>query len=232
MGLTGVIVSASIRLRPLPGPLLSVDTDRGDVPRRCSGPARRSGRRVPRGVAGPAGSLPDPRDRHPRVPPRRGSAREAPARVRHRRRRLTVPGRWPDGLLRPGLVRAYNAYRFAGPRVAGPPPPSPTASTCSLWMGWRLGRGCTVPRGSCSTSSSFPRAGRTSFPGSSAGCAAPRSPVTSRSSRTSARPGTRRCRSRWRAGRSRSTCRATPRPWRRCSTPSTSGWSRPAGASI
>ena len=26
--------------------------------------------------------------------------------------RLEVPRRWPDGLLRPGLVRAYNAYRF------------------------------------------------------------------------------------------------------------------------
>ena len=112
MGLTGVIVSASIRLKPLPGPLLSVDTDRvtslDDALALLDGPGGEYrvawldllGPSPLRGIVTRAAHV----DADPRAV-RRPAATTVNG-------RLSVPGRWPDGLLRPGLVRAYNAYRF------------------------------------------------------------------------------------------------------------------------
>jgi decaprenylphospho-beta-D-ribofuranose 2-oxidase len=112
MGLTGVIVSASIRLKRLAGPLLSVDTDRveslDDALAVLAGPGGEYrvawldllGPCAVRGVV--------TRAAHVEMEPGRGDRRArctvAP--------RFTVPARWPGGALRPGLVRAYNAYRF------------------------------------------------------------------------------------------------------------------------
>jgi decaprenylphospho-beta-D-ribofuranose 2-oxidase len=111
MGLTGVILWAQIRLRPLRTAALAVDTDRVDrlddalaaldAP---GGPHRVAwldllGRRPVRGVVTRA------------EPP----AEDAPAAARDRttvRARLTVPAGWPAGALRAPVVRAYNEYRF------------------------------------------------------------------------------------------------------------------------
>jgi decaprenylphospho-beta-D-ribofuranose 2-oxidase len=112
MGLTGVILSASIRLKRLGRPLLSVDTDRveslDDALAVLAGPGGEYrvawldllGSRAVRGVV--------TRAAHVEMEPGRGD-RRARATVAPR---LTVPARWPGGALRPGLVRAYNAYRF------------------------------------------------------------------------------------------------------------------------
>jgi decaprenylphospho-beta-D-ribofuranose 2-oxidase len=112
MGLTGAIVSASIRLKPLPSPLLSVDTDRVTsldealaVLDRPGGEYRVAwldllGPGAARGIVTRAAHVDaDPRSGHTAARTTVGA-------------RLTVPARWPGGLLRPGLVRAYNAYRF------------------------------------------------------------------------------------------------------------------------
>ncbi len=112
MGLTGVILSASIRLKRLPSPLLSVDIDRvaclDDALAILDGPGGEYrvawldllGPRAARGVVTRAAHL------DPGV-----SARPRPARMTVDAR-LRVPARWPGALLRPGLVRAYNAHRF------------------------------------------------------------------------------------------------------------------------
>jgi decaprenylphospho-beta-D-ribofuranose 2-oxidase len=125
MGLTGVIVSASIRLKPVPGPLLSVDTDRvmslDDALALLDGPGGEYrvawldllGPSAVRGIV--------TRAAHLEADPRQGR-RPASATVDAR---LTVPDRCPDGLLHPGLVRAYNAYRFRRTprrRTAAPEP--------------------------------------------------------------------------------------------------------------
>jgi decaprenylphospho-beta-D-ribofuranose 2-oxidase len=108
MGLTGVIVEARIRLRPVSGALLSVDTDRvrslddalaalqapGGTHRvawldlLCSRPGR--------GIVTRAEHLdaPGPTAR-PTVQPR-----------------AAVPQRWPAGALRPSTIRAFNAMRY------------------------------------------------------------------------------------------------------------------------
>lgn len=112
MGLTGVIVSASIRLKSLPGPLLSVDTDRvtalDDALALLDGPGGEYrvawldllGPSPARGIVTRAAHL----DADPRAGRWPGSTTVDA--------RLAVPHRWPDGPLRPELVRAYNAYRF------------------------------------------------------------------------------------------------------------------------
>jgi decaprenylphospho-beta-D-ribofuranose 2-oxidase len=125
MGLTGVIVSASIRLKPLPGPLLSVDTDRvtalDDALALLDGPGGEYrvawldllGPSAARGIVTRADHL----DAEPRAGRRPGSTTVD--------MRLAVPHRWPDGLLRPELVRAFNAYRFRRTprrRTAAPEP--------------------------------------------------------------------------------------------------------------
>jgi decaprenylphospho-beta-D-ribofuranose 2-oxidase len=125
MGLTGVIVSASIKLKPLPGPWLSVDTDRvtslDDAVALLDGPGGEYrvawldllGPSAVRGIVTRAAHLDvDPCSARPL-----GSTTVDA--------RLAVPRRWPDGLLRPGLVRAYNAYRLRRTprrRTAAPEP--------------------------------------------------------------------------------------------------------------
>lgn len=112
MGLTGVIVWASIRLRRLASPLLSVDTDRvtslDDALAVLASPGGEYrvvwldllGARPVRGIVTRAAH----QDGRPGAAARRGATTVDA--------RLTVPARWPAGVLRPGLVRAYNAYRF------------------------------------------------------------------------------------------------------------------------
>lgn len=114
MGLTGVIVSAKLQLRAVPGPQLSVDTDKVDSLDAAlaalsapGGPHRVAwldllGSRPVRGIVTRAEHAPAESD-------------EGRATVRAR---ATVPARWPGGLLRPATVRAFNALRYhAAPRL-------------------------------------------------------------------------------------------------------------------
>jgi decaprenylphospho-beta-D-ribofuranose 2-oxidase len=112
MGLTGVILWAVIRLRRLPSPLVAVDTDRVDGlhealaaldetggPHRVAwldllGPGLARGV-VTRAEAAPASTASE----------RSGGATTVAGRLR-------IPPRWPGGLLRSDVVRAYNAHRF------------------------------------------------------------------------------------------------------------------------
>lgn len=118
MGLTGVIVRAQIRLRPVRTALVSVDSDRvvGLEPAlealRVAGGSHRvawldllAGR--PRGIV--------TRAEHLEASPGRGLG--APV----VRARAAVPRRWPPGLLRAGTVRLFNELRFraAAPRARG-----------------------------------------------------------------------------------------------------------------
>jgi len=112
MGLTGVIVSASIRLKRLVGPCLSVDSDRvaclDDALSLLAGPGGEYrvawldllGPTAARGIVTRAAHV----EADPRSRPESASTTVV---ARH-----TVSDHWPHGLLRPGLVRAYNAYRF------------------------------------------------------------------------------------------------------------------------
>ncbi len=112
MGLTGVIVSARIRLTRASGPLLAVDSDRvHDLDHALAalvepgGPHRVAwldllGPRPVRGIVTRAGHLP--------AGPGDGWIGGG-AIVRAR---ATVPARWPGGLLRPSTVRAFNELRF------------------------------------------------------------------------------------------------------------------------
>jgi len=112
MGLTGVIVWARIRLRPVSSPLLSVDLDRVDTlddalaALKAPGGSYRvawldllhgPGARgiVTRAEHLPAGEAP------------RGEDGAATVRAR-----ATVPAAWPAGALRPATVRAFNELRF------------------------------------------------------------------------------------------------------------------------
>jgi decaprenylphospho-beta-D-ribofuranose 2-oxidase len=119
MGLTGVIASATIRLRAVSSALVAVDLDRVETldealsALRAPGGSYRvawldllSGRRV-RGIVTRAEHVPRPdapvggRDGTPIV-----------------RARATVPRKWPPGLLRPASVRAFNELRFrSAPRT-------------------------------------------------------------------------------------------------------------------
>jgi decaprenylphospho-beta-D-ribofuranose 2-oxidase len=113
MGLTGVILEATIKCRPVNGPLLSVDTDRvedlGEALEALSAPGgphrvawldllcARPGRGiVTRAEHADAAAAPD-------------TARGVGATVASR---ATVPRGWPAGLLRPSTVRAFNELYF------------------------------------------------------------------------------------------------------------------------
>jgi decaprenylphospho-beta-D-ribofuranose 2-oxidase len=115
MGLTGVIVWATIALRPVTGTRLSIDTERvGDLDGAFDallvGDAEYRvvwldllGPRAARGVVTRARHIP-------------GDGGGPPA---TRTARVGVPAVWPGGLLRPAVVRAVNARRFAvAPRRA------------------------------------------------------------------------------------------------------------------
>src|SRR5262249_57730243 len=112
MGVTGVIVGAQIKLKRVHSAWVSVDTDRfemlDDALAVLDGPGGTyrvawldllSGRPV-RGVVTRA----NPIITNP--PQNRGAARMTIA------TRLTVPSRWPGGLLTPSTVRAFNEVRF------------------------------------------------------------------------------------------------------------------------
>ncbi|HEY6397592.1 MAG TPA: FAD-binding oxidoreductase [Solirubrobacteraceae bacterium] len=112
MGLTGVILWARIALRPIAGPLLAVDTDRvaglDEALAALSepgGPYRVAWldllSAIPgRGVVTRA----DHAERMEAAPPHGVSPVV--------RAKLTVPRRWPSGLLAPSTVRAFNELRF------------------------------------------------------------------------------------------------------------------------
>jgi decaprenylphospho-beta-D-ribofuranose 2-oxidase len=119
MGLTGVILWARIRLRPVSSPWLSVDADRvnslDDAFAALSAPGGTHrvawvdllSSRLARGVVTRAEHLPGADAPAGRL----GSATVAG--------RATVPGGWPGGLLRPTTVRAFNELRFRrSPRTA------------------------------------------------------------------------------------------------------------------
>ena len=117
MGLTGVIVWATIKVRQVSGPWLAVDSDRVDglddalaallapggdyrvawLDLLCSRPGR--------GIVTRADHITD----SPAVPSQRGEVTVTA--------KAGVPGRWPGGLLRASTVRAFNELRFRrGPR--------------------------------------------------------------------------------------------------------------------
>ena len=129
MGLTGVIVSATIRLRPLPSAWLEIDTDRvealDDALAILDGPGGSHrvawldllGRDLVRGVVTRAdpvmtGSSPDQLPASPGSPSARTHGGTTVA------SRLRIPPRWPGALLRPEVVRLHNELRFrAAPRT-------------------------------------------------------------------------------------------------------------------
>jgi decaprenylphospho-beta-D-ribofuranose 2-oxidase len=114
MGLTGIVVDARIRLRPVRGARLSVDTDRVRtldealaVLKAPGGPHRVAWldllcAQPGRGVVTRAEHIDAP------------GAGAAVVRAR-----ATVPRGWPAGALRPATVRAFNAFKYArAPRTA------------------------------------------------------------------------------------------------------------------
>jgi decaprenylphospho-beta-D-ribofuranose 2-oxidase len=113
MGLTGVIVSAEVSLRRVPGPMLAVDTDRArDLDAilallEAPGGEHRVAwldllcRDGPRGVV--------TRAMHSDLPGRHGADVTADV---TKPARATVPAGWPGGLLRTEVVRAHNELRF------------------------------------------------------------------------------------------------------------------------
>lgn len=108
MGLTGVVVDARIKLSPIRGAMLAVDTDRvRSLDDALAALAARGGpHRVAwldllcaqpgRGVVTRAEHVDAPGEAAPVV-----------------RSRATVPRAWPAGALRPEVVRAFNALKYA-----------------------------------------------------------------------------------------------------------------------
>src|SRR5581483_2361482 len=131
MGLTGVVLEPTLAVEPLPSALVAVDTERSDslghTLELLSGAERHRysvawldllapGAHAGRAVIERAEPLSEPhqldsarrRGRTPRAPGPEALAR-GPL--------VTVPPRWPGGLLRPATVRAFNALRWhAAPR--------------------------------------------------------------------------------------------------------------------
>jgi decaprenylphospho-beta-D-ribofuranose 2-oxidase len=108
MGLTGIIVDARVKLRPIRGAMLSVDTDK--VSSLDDALAALSARGGSYGVAWLDLLCPQPgrgvvtRAEHVDAPG------DGAAVVRSR---ATVPRAWPTGALRPAVVRAFNALKYA-----------------------------------------------------------------------------------------------------------------------
>ncbi|HTR73040.1 MAG TPA: SDR family NAD(P)-dependent oxidoreductase, partial [Solirubrobacteraceae bacterium] len=147
MGLTGVIVQATLRAEPLASPLVTADIDRtgslSETLEAMAGPERQrysvawldllaSGPGFGRGVISRADPLAaegpndgagrearDRRARGERPPGGRARGESAYPGILSKRPYLEVPERVPAGLLRPGGVRAFNASRWrAAPRRA------------------------------------------------------------------------------------------------------------------
>ncbi len=127
MGLTGVIVAAQIALRPVSGPLLTVDTDRvGSLDDALAVLAAPGGTyRVAwldllgpspgRGVVTRAEPLQQP----PLDPVQAARAERLSDAYPTVKARAQVPRWWPAGLLRASTVRAFNELRFrSAPRQA------------------------------------------------------------------------------------------------------------------
>lgn len=124
MGLTGVILRARVRLRPVSSALLSVDTDRVSslghaltVLSAAGGPYRVAwldllGRRI-RGFVTRAEHLPGSA-----VAPGEAARATVPSRA-------TVPTWFPSALLRPETVRTFNALRYAATPAAQRGHPEP-----------------------------------------------------------------------------------------------------------
>ncbi|HWF52682.1 MAG TPA: FAD-binding oxidoreductase [Solirubrobacteraceae bacterium] len=114
MGLTGLIVSARIALTPVDGPMMAVDTDRArdldDALALLAGPGGPYrvawldllGSRPGRAVVTRAAHAPGDPDSAAAARPDRASVRAG----------VSVPERWPAGLLRASTVRAYNEVRY------------------------------------------------------------------------------------------------------------------------
>jgi decaprenylphospho-beta-D-ribofuranose 2-oxidase len=127
MGLTGVIVQATLRAEPLAAPWVVADTDRSDCLEQTlalmDGEERHrysvawldllaDGPRLGRAVVSRA----DPWPVDSAMPPARGAPRAYPGAL-SQRFALDVPRRFPATLLRPSAIRALNALRWrAAPR--------------------------------------------------------------------------------------------------------------------
>ncbi len=130
MGLTGVVVEASVRTMPLPSPWVVADTDRTDGLEQTlllmSGEDRHrysvawldllaDGSKMGRAIVSQADQLPADAVT-PRVRGRRSAAAGYPGTL-SRRPVLEVPRSFPGALLRPSGVRAFNALHWsAAPR--------------------------------------------------------------------------------------------------------------------
>jgi decaprenylphospho-beta-D-ribofuranose 2-oxidase len=105
MGLTGVIVSARVALRPVRGAMLSVDSDRVEGLDQALGALSAEG--GPHRVA-----WLDLLSGRPRGVVTRAEHVDAGGGQPTMRARATVPSWWPAGPLRVSTVRAFNAMRF------------------------------------------------------------------------------------------------------------------------
>ncbi|HZU59521.1 MAG TPA: FAD-binding oxidoreductase [Solirubrobacteraceae bacterium] len=116
MGLTGLILWARIRLRPVASPLMSVDTDRvSDLDGAFAALS------LPGGayrvawldlLGSPAGRGVVTRAEHVTQAAAEAAQAASPANGATVRSLLTVPEGWPQWPLRPGTVRAFNELRF------------------------------------------------------------------------------------------------------------------------
>jgi len=130
MGLTGVIVEATVRVEPLPAPWVIADTDRTDgleqTLQLMSGEERHrysvawldllaDGAKMGRAIISRADPLPE-EGLKPPVGRRRGAGAAYPGTLL-RRPVLEVPRSFPGVMLRPPSVRAFNALHWwAAPR--------------------------------------------------------------------------------------------------------------------
>jgi decaprenylphospho-beta-D-ribofuranose 2-oxidase len=125
MGLTGVVVEATVRAEPLSSPWVSADTDRTDGLEQTlalmSGAERRrysvawldllaSGASMGRAILVRADPLPADR-RTPPIRARRTAGAAYPGTL-SRSPTVEVPNRFPGALLRPSSVRAFNALHW------------------------------------------------------------------------------------------------------------------------
>jgi decaprenylphospho-beta-D-ribofuranose 2-oxidase len=112
MGLTGLVLWARLELERVPGPMMSVDTDRArgldEAFALLAAPGSQRHRVAWLDLLGPrAGRAVVTRSEHAASAGAATDARRATVRAA-----ATVPERWPSGALRPSAVRAYNELRY------------------------------------------------------------------------------------------------------------------------